>query len=133
MAATRRCESPPPGILTIPDWSGTLRTRYRMRECGLIAGTPTEKHVYDAFERECVDERPARVDAVAIDEVPVTNAEVARFLRGSGYAPAAANRFLAHWVDGAPAPGSEEHPVVWVSLRDARAYAAWAGKRLPRE
>ncbi len=133
VAATARRTAPPTGMLAIPDWSGVLRTRYRMRECGFIAGTPTEKHVYDAFERECIDERPARVAAVAIDETPVTNAEFARFMRASGHRPLVAQRFLAHWIDGAPAPGSGDHPVVWVSLCDARAYAAWAGKRLPRE
>jgi formylglycine-generating enzyme required for sulfatase activity len=29
--------------------------------------------------------------------------------------------------------GLEEHPVVYVDLGDARAFAAWAGKRLPTE
>ena len=30
-------------------------------------------------------------------------------------------------------PGREEYPIVYVDLKDAEAYAAWAGKRLPTE
>jgi hypothetical protein len=133
VAATTRAAAPPSGMLRIPDWEGELLSRYRMRECGHIAGTPGELHVYDAFEKPCTDRRPARVAAVAIDEVPVSNADFARFLRASGWRPAVAHRFLAHWIDGTPPPGQEDHPVVHVSLSDARAYAAWAGRRLPRE
>jgi formylglycine-generating enzyme required for sulfatase activity len=44
-----------------------------------------------------------------------------------------AHRFLQHWVDGAPVPGTEEEPVRFVDLDDARAYAAWRGARLPTE
>ena len=71
--------------------------------------------------------------AFHIDRTPVTNAEFARFLRASGWQPADPHNFLRHWRDGAPLPGDESRPVVWVALEDARAYAQWAGKRLPRE
>jgi iron(II)-dependent oxidoreductase len=47
--------------------------------------------------------------------------------------PEHGDNFLAHWQSGEVPPGLEEHPVVYVALEDARAYAAWAGKRLPSE
>jgi iron(II)-dependent oxidoreductase len=68
-----------------------------------------------------------------MDRTPVTNAAFAEFLKASGYAPADRSNFLLHWVDGRPPAGQGDHPVVWVSLEDARAYAKWAGKRLPTE
>jgi formylglycine-generating enzyme required for sulfatase activity len=77
--------------------------------------------------------RRLRIEAFHIDRTPVTNAQFAQFLRDSGYAPADPHNFLRHWVDGAPPAGWERKPVTWVALDDARAYAAWAGKRLPRE
>ena len=77
--------------------------------------------------------RRMRVEGFAIDRFPVTNAEYKAFLDDSGYAPADAHNFLRHWVDGAPRPGTERQPVVWVGIEDARTYAAWHGKRLPRE
>ena len=68
-----------------------------------------------------------------MDRTPVTNAAFAEFLKASGYAPADRSNFLLHWIDGRPPAGQGDHPVVWVSLEDARAYAKWAGKRLPIE
>lgn len=38
-----------------------------------------------------------------------------------------------HWIDGKIPAGKEDHPVVYVDLTDAKAYAGWAGKRLPSE
>jgi len=123
----------PEGMVRIPDYTGWMTTRYRMRECGYIAGAVDERHVYDGFHQESPYSRPVRIERVAIDAFPVTNAEFQRFLQGTGYQPRDARNFLAHWENGAPRPGEERHPVVYVSLTDARAYAAWAGKRLPRE
>jgi formylglycine-generating enzyme required for sulfatase activity len=66
-----------------------------------------------------------------IDRHPVTNAAFKRFLDASGYRPADDHNFLADWKEGAPRAGWDNKPVTWVSIEDARAYAAWAGKRLP--
>jgi len=74
-----------------------------------------------------------QIPAFHIDRHPVTNAEFQRFVEASRYVPRDAHNFLRDWRGGAPQPGWENKPVTWVSLEDARAYAAWAGKRLPRE
>jgi iron(II)-dependent oxidoreductase len=68
-----------------------------------------------------------------IDTYPVTNEQFAEFLRASRYHPKDTTNFLKHWTKGRPPRGKENHPVVYVSLDDARAYARWAGKRLPSE
>ena len=43
------------------------------------------------------------------------------------------HNFLKDWQSGIYPKGWDSKPVTWVSLEDARAYAAWAGKRLPHE
>ncbi|MCI0620847.1 MAG: formylglycine-generating enzyme family protein [Acidobacteria bacterium] len=68
-----------------------------------------------------------------MDIHPVTNKDFKRFMDATGYTPADAHNFLRHWENGSFPKGWENKPIVWVSLEDARAYAKWAGKRLPRE
>jgi len=68
-----------------------------------------------------------------MDKYPVTNEEFKRFLDATHYAPKDALNFLKDWSGGSYPAGWGKKPVTWVSLEDARAYAAWAGKRLPRE
>ena len=74
-----------------------------------------------------------RIGAFHIDRYPVTNAQFKAFLEASHYRPRDDHNFLRHWERGAPRRGWESKPVTWVSIEDARAYAQWAGKRLPHE
>jgi formylglycine-generating enzyme required for sulfatase activity len=68
-----------------------------------------------------------------IDKYPVTNAEFKKFLDATHYHPADDLNFLKNWAGGTFPEGAANKPVTWVSLEDARAYAQWAGKRLPHE
>jgi formylglycine-generating enzyme required for sulfatase activity len=73
------------------------------------------------------------IPAFFIDKTPVTNAQFKRFLDATHYRPADAQNFLKDWKGGTYPEGWAAKPVTWVSLEDSRAYAAWAGKRLPHE
>jgi len=79
--------------------------------------------------------REVFLDDFHVDRLPVTNRQFGRFLAATRYRPDddQAHRFLAHWVDGKIPRGREDHPVVYVSWFDARAYCNWAGVRLPTE
>jgi formylglycine-generating enzyme required for sulfatase activity len=79
------------------------------------------------------EKREAALDAFEIDTWPVTNAQFKQFIDEARYQPRDTVNFLRHWRNGMCPEGMERHPVVWVSLEDARAYASWAGKRLPSE
>jgi len=82
-------------------------------------------------EKLCND--TCRVKSYFMDIHPVTNVQFKRFLVESGYQPEDRENFLKHWQNENIQTGDEEKPVVYVSLEDAKAYAKWAGKRLPTE
>jgi hypothetical protein len=130
-------ESAPDGFAALPAGTRVLTVRYRLRETGFYEGAPYVEdwkplppRLHQEVTEQRVDEPPLPC-AVAVHEV--TNAEYARFVAESGYTPVRPERFLEHWVDGRPTPGSENDPVTHVDLADARAYAEWAGVRLPTE
>jgi len=121
----------PTGMVTIP------AAEYDF----IVGGIEIEGQTWDGVDVQYPWESSARrghrhrlqIAAFHIDRHPVTNAEFKRFVDASGYAPPDAHNFLRDWRHGAPQAGWENKPVTWVGLEDARAYAAWAGKRLPRE
>jgi gamma-glutamyl hercynylcysteine S-oxide synthase len=73
------------------------------------------------------------IDSFLIDRYPVTNARYYEFMMSSGYRPSDTTRFLRHWKQGKYTQGLEKYPVVNLSYEDMKAYARWAGKRLPTE
>jgi iron(II)-dependent oxidoreductase len=78
-------------------------------------------------------EHPLHLTSFYIDKYPVTNAEYKKFVDSGTYHPTDTLNYLRDWKNGAYPSGWADKPVTWVSLEDARAYAAWAGKRLPHE
>jgi formylglycine-generating enzyme required for sulfatase activity len=80
-----------------------------------------------------VSGQSVRVDSFLIDKYPVTNAQYFEFIIGSGYVPSDTTRYLRHWESGTFRQGQDKYPVVNVSYEDMKAYAAWAGKRLPTQ
>jgi formylglycine-generating enzyme required for sulfatase activity/tRNA A-37 threonylcarbamoyl transferase component Bud32 len=79
------------------------------------------------------ERRQIHLDAFYLDRTPVTNLQFKAFLDVTGYRPEETERFLSHFRFGKIPAGHEQHPVTYVSWEDARAYAQWAGKRLPTE
>lgn len=108
-------------------------------------GYCSEEEEPELFQSEEIfSPRKAWLESYYIDQYPVTNEEYMNFIQSLGKQervkrlPFIRDDPLAepyNWnVDSCtPPPGMERHPVVLVTWDDARAYANWAGKRLPTE
>lgn len=106
-------------------------TTYRYRRYSMAPSGLYDDQWWYQFDPP--DDREVTVPAFAIDEHEVTNEQFGRFISETGYRPHDPHGFLRHWMDSEPPEALGDHPVVWVSLSDARAYARWAGLRLPTE
>lgn len=126
----------PAGMVVVPGGRYDLTVRHRVRETGLYGEAPYVdewKPLPPRLHQRGTVHRSVRLGPFAVAAQEVTNREYATFLAATGYRPVRTERFLAHWAGGAPVPGSEDRPVTHLDLADARAYARWAGMRLPTE
>ncbi|MBR9997959.1 MAG: SUMF1/EgtB/PvdO family nonheme iron enzyme [Cyclobacteriaceae bacterium] len=126
------CNKFPGNMVRIEEFPEEIEVSYMQRECGFYRHDgyippPDRIHQLVKFTKKI---NPVKF---AIDIAPVTNAEYYDFMVNSGYYPVDSSNYLRHWTSGKPSPELLDHPVVYVSLEDARAYAEWAGKRLPSE
>lgn len=132
---TVKYKAPLKGMVTIPATSLTLNMEYTIREVGAY-GNIQEYIAITAKNKSFLPyliTKKVEIKKFAIDETPVTNSQFKEFIDRSGYKPRFRENFLKHWADGKIPSGKEDHPVVYIDLEDARAYAKWAKKRLPSE
>ena len=129
--ATKPASSTPEGMVRIPAGDFTFKVSgieiEGFNEVGVDVQYPWE----DSPRRH--HSHPLHVNSFLIDKYPVTNAQFKKFLDATHYHPKDDLNFLRDWQNGTFPSGWDDKPVTWVSLEDARAYAAWAGKRLPHE
>jgi formylglycine-generating enzyme required for sulfatase activity len=123
----------PERMVHIPAARFTFTQQFQVRECGFYSASPEQPIAGNRLHEKVLFTSELTLGDYAIDLTPVTNRQFARFLNAATYRPRIKENFLKHWRNGAIPSGLEEHPVVYVALEDARAYAHWAGKRLPSE
>ena len=131
IAPTKAYGQAPEGMIKIPAGQFLFKVGGTETEGGNVAGVD----VAFPWEPEAVrfHERRMDIKPFFIDRTPVTNRQFKAFLDATHYHPKDDANFLKDWVNGAFPEGGADRPVTWVSIEDARAYAAWAGKRLPNE
>jgi len=123
--------STPPGMVKVPGGDYVFRVQGIEIEGSDDVGVDVQYPWEDVPRR--FHEHRMHIDSFYMDKYPVTNAEFKQFLDATHYHPEDDQNFLKDWKNGRYPEGWDNKPVTWVSLEDARAYAQWAGKRLPRE
>ena len=128
---TKSAVAVPAGMVRIPEGDYDFQVRGIEIEGGNDPGVDVQYPWEDAARR--FHSHRMHIHSFYIDRAPVTNADFKKFLSATQYRPKDDHNFLRDWKDGNYPEGRANKPVTWVSIEDARAYAAWAGKRLPHE
>jgi hypothetical protein len=127
--------------IDLPGGEFDMTVMHDRRECGCTPDGASDDAMWGWFYKDTLTHRMRVVlRPFAIRATAVTNGEFLRFVHEAGYAPRDPAAFLEHLArlpNGALpqtlAPGLAALPVSYVSLDDARAFAAWHGERLPTE
>jgi iron(II)-dependent oxidoreductase len=131
IAQTTRARSAPAGMVRMP------ASKFEFQISGIEIEGDNEIGVDVQYPWEDSPRRHHQktldVKSFYIDRYPVTNAAFKKFLDATRYRPKDDHNFLKDWTNTSYPDGWADKPVTWVSLEDARAYAKWAGKRLPHE
>jgi len=128
---TKPASAPPPGMIRIPEGDFDFQVSGIEIEGGNDPGADVQYPWEDAPRR--YHRHSVHVHSFYIDRTPVTNLEFKKFLDATHYHPKDDHNFLRAWHDGNYFEDWDNKPVTWVSIEDARAYAAWSGTRLPHE
>ncbi|MGA7257990.1 MAG: SUMF1/EgtB/PvdO family nonheme iron enzyme [Terracidiphilus sp.] len=131
IAPTTPAAQAPEDMVRIPGGSFDFRVRGIEIEGGDDIGIDVQYPWEDSPRR--FHDHVMMVTPFFIDKYPVTNKQFKEFLVATHYSPRDPFNFLRDWKSGMYPDGWDNRPVTWVSLEDARAYAAWAGKRLAHE
>ena len=131
LPSTNAASTTPPGMIKIPEADFLFRVSGIEIEGFDDVGVDIQYPWEDSPRR--FHEHPIHVNSFYVDKFPVTNGDFKKFIDATHYHPTDDLNFLRDWKDGTYPSGWENKPVTWVSQEDARAYAAWAGKRLPHE
>ncbi|MGA8144720.1 MAG: SUMF1/EgtB/PvdO family nonheme iron enzyme [Candidatus Acidiferrales bacterium] len=131
ITATKPADSAPPEMIRVPGGSYDFDVRGIEIEGGNDPGVDVQYPWEDSPRR--FHHHRIEIRSFYIDRTPVTNAEFKKFLDATHYRPDDDHNFLRDWKNGTYPDGWDSKPVTWVSIEDARAYAAWAGKRLPND
>ena len=114
-------------------WKKDGAKMVRIPEIFEVVPSRTEPTVYDKFgdlvkAETVISEKKGKVlfGAFYMDATEVTVGLFKEFVRETGYE-------YDRWDDVAKYSLTDKHPMIYVSWRDATAYAKWAGKRLPTE
>ncbi len=129
--ATTPAAEEPSGMIRIAGGEFDFRVQGTEIEGGDEPGVDVQYPWEDSPRR--FHEHRMTIQPFFIDKYPVTNAQFKQFLDATHYAPADKGNFLRDWKSGDYPEGWGGRPVTWISIEDARAYARWAGKRLPHE
>ncbi len=131
IAPTKPAASAPEGMVRIPEADYDFQVSGIEIEGGNDPGVDVQYPWEDLPRR--YHHHGVHMRSFYIDRTLVTNSEFKKFLDATHYRPQDDHNFLRDWKNGNYPQGWDKKPVTWVSIEDARAYAAWAGKRLPHE